>query len=168
MHNNLTRQRGASLLVVVIFMLLLAMMGMIGMQTSRLQLRMANNVEAKANAEQTAQALVDAVASNPATIVIFGDVGYTLCTPGNPACADPSQETLVMPAELESEVEDLNLSGTAVVTSPPNSPPPRGLGFSADKFSAAGFRVTADYDRAEEGLGRATISEGLIVVTPIL
>ncbi len=166
MHTNLKRQRGGSLLVTVIFMLLLGMMGMIGMQTSRLQLRMANNVEVKANAEQAAQALVDAVAANPAMTPIIGGVGYTLCTPGGPDCDD---ESLYMPAgDLDAEVDAGHLSGSAVVTSPPNSPPPRGMGFSADKFAGSGFRVTSDFDRADDGLGRATISQGLVVITPIL
>lgn len=166
MHANLKKQRGGSLLVAIIFMLLLGMMGMIGMQTSRLQLRMANNVEVKANAEQAAQALVDAVAANPAMTPVVGDVGYTLCTPGGPDCDDES--IYMPPGELETEVTDGHLSGSAVVTSPPNSPPPRGLGFSADKFAGSGFRVTSDYDRADDGLGRATITQGLVVVTPIL
>lgn len=166
MHNNLKKQRGGSLLVTIIFMLLLGMMGMMGMQTSRLQLRMANNSEVKANAEQVAQALVDAVAANPAMTPVVGDVGYTLCTPGGSNCDD---ESLYMPAgDLDTEVDDGHLTGSAVVTSPPNSPPPRGLGFSADKFAGSGFRVTSDYDRADDGLGRATITQGLLVVTPIL
>lgn len=166
MHGNLKKQRGASLLIAVIFMLLLAMLGMIGMQTSRLQLRMANNVEVKANAEQAAQALIDAVAANPAMTPIIGGVGYTLCTPGGPDC---DSESLYMPAgDLVAEVDDGHLSGNAVVTSPPNSPPPRGMGFSADKFSGSSFRVTSDFDRADDGLGRATITQGLVVVTPVL
>ena len=37
----------------------------------------------------------------------------------------------------------------------------------ADKFTASGYDVTATYDRASEGRGRATLTEGLIVLTPI-
>ena len=70
--------------------------------------------------------------------------------------------------DLADAVDAGHLWGSAVMTAPTNSPPPRGLGFSADKFAGSGFRVTSDFDRADDGLGRATITQGLVVITPIL
>jgi hypothetical protein len=88
-----------------------------------------------------------------------------VCTPG---VADCDNESIYMPdGELADDVAAGHLTATAVMTAPSNGPPPRGLGFSADKFNATTFEVNAVYDRADARLGTADITQGLIVVTPI-
>jgi hypothetical protein len=158
-------QRGGVLLVALVFLVVLGLFGLTSMQSSRLQLRMANNEEVRINAHQAAQALVDAVAGTPDMTPVIGAAGYTLCTPGQPDC---DNESLFMPdGDLADEVDDGHLWGTAVMTAPTNSPPPRGLGFSADKFTSTAFQVETTYDRADDGLGRADVTAGLIILTPI-
>lgn len=158
-------QRGGVLLVALVFLVVLGLFGLSSMQSSRLQLRMASNEEVRVNAHQAAQALVDAVAGTPDMTPVIGGAGYTLCTPGQSAC---DQESLFMPdGDLSDEVDNGYLYGTAVMTAPTNSPPPRGLGFSADKFTSTAFQVEATYDRADDGLGRADVTAGLIILTPI-
>lgn len=158
-------QSGAVLLVALVFLVVLGLFGLTSMQSSRLQLRMANNEEVRINAHQAAQALVDAVAGTPDMTPVIGGAGYTLCTAGQPDC---DRESLFMPdGALTADVDDGYLWGTAVMTAPTNSPPPRGLGFSADKFTSTAFQVETTYDRADEGLGRADVTAGLIILTPI-
>jgi hypothetical protein len=159
------RQQGSALLVAIIFLVVLGLLGLASMNTSRLELRMANNTEAQATALQAAQALLDAIAAIPAMTPVAGGAGYTLCTPGVAPC---NQESIYMPAgPLTALVADGSLFGSAVITAPANSPPPRGLGFSADKFAATPFEATATYDRAEDGLGTATVTEGMILIIPL-
>lgn len=158
-----TSQRGGVLLVSLVFLIVIGLLGLSSLSTSRLELRMANNEEVRTNALQMALALADAVVATPAMTPVFGNTGYTLCTPGQPACDNAS---LFMPdPQLAPDVAAGYLSGTVVLRTPPSSPPPRGLGFSADKFSAAGFQLTSTYDRADEGLGNVTVSQGLLILT---
>ena len=42
------------------------------------------------------------------------------------------------------------------------------LAVSALGTGSTGIQVTSDYDRADEGRGRATVTAGLIVLTPIM
>ena len=96
---------------------------------------------------------------------VVGGAGYTLCTPGLDGC---NAESIYMPdGDLTQLVDDGDLTGTAVITAPSNSPPPRGLGFSADKFAATSFQVNSVYDRAQAGAGSANVTQGMIILTPI-
>jgi Tfp pilus assembly protein PilX len=160
-----SRQRGGVLLVSIIFLVVLGLLGLASMNTSRIALRMANNTEAQSSAYQAAQALADAVAAVPAMTPIIGNAGYTVCTPDVDPC---NAETLFLPpSDLADAIDAGELWGTAVMRDPTNNPPPRGLGFSADKFTATSFEVNATFDRAAEGLGTAEVTQGIIVVTPI-
>jgi hypothetical protein len=160
-----TREAGSVLMVSLVFLIVLGLIGLSSMQTSRLELRMAGNEEMRANAFQIAQSLSDAIVATPAMTPVIGGAGFTLCTPGQPNCDLPS---LFMPdPALDPDVVAGHLGGTAVLTAPGNTPPPRGLGFSADKFAASRFQLQTTYDRADEGLGRASITQGLIILTPL-
>ncbi|TFG85918.1 MAG: hypothetical protein E4H19_07395 [Chromatiales bacterium] len=160
-----SRQHGGVLLVSIIFLVVLGLLGLASMNTSRLALRMANNTEAQSSAYQAAQALADAVAATPSMTPIIGGAGYTVCTPDVDPC---NAATLFLPpSDLADAIDDGDLWGTAVMTDPTNNPPPRGLGFSADKFTATGFEVNTTFDRAAAGLGTAEVTQGIIVVTPI-
>lgn len=159
------RQTGSVLMVSLVFLIVLGLIGLSSMQTSRLELRMAGNEEVRANAFQIAQSLADAIVATPAMTPVIGGAGFTLCTPGQPNCDLPS---LFMPdPALVPEVAAGHLGGTATLTAPGNTPPPRGLGFSADKFAASRFQLQTTYDRADEGLGRSSITQGLIILTPL-
>jgi hypothetical protein len=158
-------QRGSVLLVSLIFLIVIGLLGLSSMQISRLELRMASNEEVRASAFQVAQALADAVAATPAMTPVVGGAGFTLCTPGVAPC---DLESLFMPdPALAPDVAAGSLTGVAVLTAPGNTAPPRGLGFSADKFAASRFEVTTTFDRADEGLGQATVTQGLLIVTPL-
>jgi hypothetical protein len=152
-------------MVSLIFLVVLGLMALSSMQTSRLELRMANNEEMRASAYQIAQALMDAVVATPAMTPVIGGAGFTLCTPGQPNC---DLTSLFMPdGPISPEVDAGHLGGTAVLLAPSNSPPPRGLGFSADKFSASMYQLNVVYDRADEGRSQANLTQGLVVLTPL-
>jgi hypothetical protein len=158
------RQRGSVLLVSLIFMMVIALMGLTSMQTSKLEMRMSMNEEMRTSAFEIAQAMADAIVATPAMTPVVGGAGYTLCTPGQPNC---DLASIFMPqGDLSPEVAAGHLSATAVLLAPGGSPPPRGLGFSADKFAASGFQVTTSYDRGDEGLGASTLNQGLLILTP--
>ncbi len=159
-----SRQSGSILLVSLIFLMVLGFLGMSAMQTSRLELRMATNEEIRLSAFQQAKALADAVVAIPAMTPVKGNQGFKTCTNGQAGCND---HTLFMPDPLMApEVANGHLTGEATLTSAGNRPPPRGLITSADKFAAASFEVVTTYDRADEGLGRAQTTLGLLVLTP--
>ena len=158
-------QRGSALLVAIIFLVVLGLLGLASMNTSRLELRMANNTEARTTALQAAQALLDAIAAIPSMTPVTGGAGYALCTPGVTPC---DAETIYMPdGPLTDLVTDGSLSARVEITAPENSPPYRGLGFSADKFAMTPFEATATYDRAADGLGSATVTEGMVLIIPL-
>lgn len=167
-------QRGGVLVVSLIFLIVLGLLGLAGMGMSRVELRLAGNTEARATAMQAAQGLADAVVATPSMTPVLGGAGYTVCTPVASTQSrqarkidDCSNGTIDMPGGvLADDVAAGNLTATAVMTAPSNGPPPRGLGFSADKFSATTFEINAVYDRTNERLGTADITQGLIVVTP--
>ena len=105
------------------------------------------------------------IVSTPAMTPVLGGIGFTLCTPGVVPC---DLSSLFMPAgPLAPDVAAGHLFATATLTAPTNIPPPRGFGFSADKFAASLYQIDATYDRADEGLGRADVTQGLIVLTPL-
>jgi PilX N-terminal len=161
-----TSQAGIVLPVVLVFLVVIGLLGLSSMQMTRLQLRMSTNDEVRANAFQISQSLSDAIVATPSMTPLIGGAGFTLCTPGQPGC---NLESISMPdPALAPEVTAGNLQGVAVLVAPGDMPPWRGSGYSADKFTASQFAVTTTYDRSDEGLGRATITQGLMIFSPIL
>lgn len=155
------RQRGAVLMVTLIFLIVIASMGLTSMQISKLELKMAGNEVVREGAHQFAQALVDTIIADPNTTPVIGGVGYTLCTVGEAGCN--SNSLIPQPGPVADLIAAGSLSARAPMTS--TGPPPPGTGYSADIFIANHYRITSTYDRADEGLGRATITQGLVVLT---
>lgn len=157
------RERGGALIVSLIFLVILALFGLSSMSTSRLELRMANNDEARTASYQAAQALVDAIVASQAMTPVMSP-GFTVCTPGIAPCDEP---ILAMPAgDLEPEVADGKLTAVAVMDEPTAGLPPRWLdGFSVIEWGATGYDVSVTYDRADEGRGQATVNQGILILT---
>jgi hypothetical protein len=154
-------QRGSIMLISLIFLVLLGIMGLTSMHTSKLEMRMSGNEQVKVSAHEAAQSLIDAVIADPTMTPVVGDVGYVLCTAGEPGC---DRVSITMPAgPLQPEVTAQHLGATGELQA--IGPPPRGTGFSADFFDANHYRLTATYDRADEGLGRASVTQGIVILT---
>jgi hypothetical protein len=158
------RDRGFALITALIFLLVITLLSVSAMRSSRTELRMSSNAEARSVAFQTAQAMLDAIAVHPAATPVIGGVGYTLCTPTEANCNrnDLALANGLFGNEIGTEV----LRARIERMDPADRPPPRGTESSIDKFDAAAFEVRTVYDRAEERGGRVTMVDGLLVLVP--
>jgi len=159
-----TRERGVTLITAMVFLAVISLVSISSIRSSTMGVRMAQNEESRFSAIQTAQALTEAIIANPNSTPVIGDAGFTICTPGIPGC---NMYAVVLPAGyVADEVRDGHLSARIQRMSPPEKPPPRVIGSSVDKFSAASFEVVATYDRTDSGQGHAQLVEGLLVLVP--
>jgi len=125
---------------------------------------MAQNEESRVAAVQAAQALADAIVANPGSTPVIGLSGYSVCTYGEHEC--DSYELTVDDPMLNEAIATNFIRARVERTGSVFRPPPRVVESSIDKFSSASFRVTATYDRTENGLGYRQISEGVLVLVP--
>ncbi len=158
-----TSQSGAILVIAMVFVGVITLLSMSSMRGSTTGIHLAQNEEARFAGIQEAQALTEAIISDPATTPVIGGAGFSICTVGEAGC---DRYDIVLPAYLENEVALGHLRARIERLSPPTKPPPRAVESSIDKFSAASFQVTATYDRSAEGLGRVELAEGIIVLVP--
>lgn len=163
------QEQGIVLFASLIFLVVVTMIGLASMRSSTLELRMSLNEEARVSAFQQAQALSDAIIFTPNTTPVVGNVGYRVCTfqSAVDGC-DPTRNITVPNAFVQSEINTGNLRGIVERVGSITTPPPRGLDSSVDKFSAPSFRIQSTYDREADGLGSATLNEGVLVLIPKL
>ncbi|MDX1405809.1 MAG: hypothetical protein R3192_14780 [Woeseiaceae bacterium] len=158
------RQRGAILMITIMFLVVISLLTVSSMQASNIGLFMAQNEESRIAAEQGVQALADAIVSNPSATPVIGGAGYTICTAGESGC-----DQFDLPVEnpvLALAVVNGHLRARVEREGPLTRPPPRGVESSIDKFTSASFGVTTTYDRTEESLGKQLLSEGVLVLVP--
>jgi len=162
---NANSQRGAILVIALVFLVAISLLAVGSMGSSNIGLHMAQNEESRVAAEQGAQALADLIVSDTATTPVLGTTGFTICTYGETGCdrydlpvTNPYLQAAIAAGYVTAKVERLG---------PAFRPPPRvATGSSIDKFTAAQFQVTTTYDRVGESLGRQQISEGVLVLVP--
>jgi len=165
-YKSLRRQNGAILVIALIFLVAITLFTISSMRSSKIGLLMAQNEESRIAAVQAAQALADAIVSNPASTPVVGTVGYTACTAGQYNC--DRNDLPINNEVLESAVASAYLSARVERTGTIFRPPPRVVESSIDKFTSASFTVVTEYDRVAEGLGRQQITEGVLVLVPKL
>ena len=167
-HYNYSRdrQRGAILVVSLMFLIAITLLTISSMGSSNIGLHMAQNEESRLAAEQGAQALADAIVSDPATTPVIGGSGFTICTAGEANCT--SNSLPITDPVLRYAVDSGHISARAQRIGPAFRPPSRLVESSIDKFSTASFEVTTTYDRVDEKLGRQQITEGLLVLVPLM
>lgn len=168
MHNytNIrSRQRGVVLFVSLIMVVIIGMLTMSLMGMSRIEMRMANNEEARINGMQMAQAMIDVAVSDADMTPVIGGADYRLCLGDQTDC--DQQITATPPDEIDAQITSDALDFAAIRTDPPLRPPIRGSGWSVS-FVAAPFRLRATYDRTEEGQGFAEVEQGLEIMIPSL
>lgn len=158
------RQNGAILVITILFLVVISLLTVSSMQASNISLYMAQNEESRITAEQAAQALADAIVSNPSATPVVGGAGFTICTPGEQGCdrfdLPVGNETLAV------AVGNGYLSARVTREGPLTRPPPRSVESSIDKFTSASFEVDTTFDRADESLGKQQISQGVLVLVP--
>jgi hypothetical protein len=158
------RQQGAILVMTLIFLVAISIIAAASMQSSNIGLFMAQNEESRVSAVQGAQALADAIVSNPAATPVIGGAGFTICTPGESNCN--RTDLIVDNSILALAVAQGHVSARVQRDGPLLRPPPRSVESSIDKFTAASFEVITTYDRTAEQLGRQQVTEGVLVLIP--
>ena len=161
MTNSRTSQSGTILVIALVFLGVITLLSMSSMRGSTTGIHLAQNEEARFAGIQEAQALTEAIISDPETTPVVGGAGFSICTAAEPDC---DLYEVPLPAYLENAVVLGHLSARIERLSPPTKPPPRAVESSIDKFSAASFQISATYDRSVEGLGRVKLAEGIIVL----
>ena len=163
-HRSPNRQRGTVLVVTMLFLIAISMLAVSSMQTSNIGLYMAQNEESRISAAQGAQALADAIVSNPASTPVVGGNGFTICTIGEANCT--RSDLPITNAVLAAQVAKGHITARVEREGPLFRPPPRSVESSIDKFSSASFEVITTFDRTDEQLGRQQITEGVLVLVP--
>ena len=158
------RQNGTILVITMLFLVAISLLTVSSMQASNIGLFMAQNEESRIAAEQGAQALADAIVSNPSATPVVGGADFTICTAGESGCNrnDLPIENYV----LATAISEGHISARVKREGPLLRPPPRIVESSIDKFTSASFEVTTTYDRTDESLGKQQITEGVLVLVP--
>lgn len=157
-------QHGAVLVITMIFLIAISMLAVSSMQSSNIGLHMAQNEESRIAASQGAQALADAIVSNPAATPVIGGNGFTICTPGEDGC--DRTDLPVNNSILAAAIANGYITARVVREGALFRPPPRSVESSIDKFNSASFEVTTTFDRTDEQLGSQQITEGVLVLVP--
>jgi hypothetical protein len=162
--NRRNTEHGAALTTALIFLAVISLLSVASIRSSTMGVRMSQNEEARFSAIQGAQAFTEAIIASPASTPVVGGAGFSNCTVGQQGC---NLYGIAAPVGyVAQQVAAGNLSARVERLTPPDKPPPRVLESSIDKFSAASFQITATFDRSDEGLGRAQLVEGLLVLVP--
>jgi len=151
-------------MIALMFLIAITLFTISSMRSSKIDLHMAQNEESRISAVQAAQALADAIVANPASTPVVGTTGFTACTAAEKGCN--SNNLQVLDSDLATAVSANYISARVERTGLVFRPPPRIVESSIDKFTSASFRVTTEYDRAADGLGKQQITEGVLVLVP--
>ena len=161
---NTQKQRGAILMIALVFLIAITLLTTSSMRSSNIGLFMAQNEESRVAAGQAAQALADAIVANPASTPVVGLTGFKFCTAGIAQC--DRNDLPVDNGELAYEISSNHMYATVERIGAEFSPPPRVTESSIDKFTSASFTVITTYDRVDEGLGRQPVTDGVLVLVP--
>lgn len=167
--HRLVPNRGAVMLLALVFMLLLSMVAATVMQSAILQLQMAGNDQFLEAALYKAQAIAAEMSLEPENFSLRGGVGDTNCPQGL-AASGCDQNT------VQSPTSTLSLEGAAADYRVIRQDPLLWKGFpiresedsvsSSDSFDAAMFEINVRVDGSEMRLGSAHIVEGIAVRVP--
>ena len=158
------RQSGVILIVSLVFLIAITLLTVASMRSSNIGLHMAQNDESRTVAIQGAQALADAIVSDPNTTPVIGEPGFTVCTATETNCQ--RNDLTMTDAGMAQYTASGVVSARVERMFPALRPAPRGVESSMDKFVAASFEVRSTYDRVDEGLGKQTVVEGILVLVP--
>jgi len=175
------RERGAALVISLLVLIMLTLLGIAAMRSSRVELKLSQNAESRINALQTAQAVADAVSQSSSNLSIATGPGFVGCYAASGSDANGNS---LAPNTLPDPVLDqypcagtgttTALSGTQtlpaytygqVVRQSPEfltTAALRGGGDSARSYDFASFNVTGGYDNTNQGFGAAEVTQGTL------
>lgn len=166
-----TTQRGAVLLLAMIFLLLLAIISGTVIQTSILEFQMAGNDQFREEAFQKAQAVASSLAEDPNNFPVSGGVGYRVCQTGYDDSDDAAEDkcnlknitlktsVAAVPAGV-SLTYDVRREGPLFLENLPFRQSQDDVS-SSKAFDAAIFEVNVNVDGSAARLGNAGISQGV-------
>lgn len=152
------KQSGAILVITLIMIALIAVIGVSTIHTGTDQINMARNAEARNEAMQRTQSIIDAVLSNN-NLAVNNTAGLAACF-NVPNC--PS--VLSLPDDLTANGEGNRITVRVNRLLPLYTDPPPNLSSSAGLFTAAQFEVEATYDATDIRGGSATLVQGVMVL----
>ena len=163
--------RGAILLLSLIFILMLALIAGMVIQAAILQLHMAGNDRFLEEAIHKAQAIVTELSLTPKNFSLEGGVGHTNC-PMDAQILNCDLQKLKIPGSAHASqdveidyrvtrVEPLMWESFPLRESQKNTS-------SSSGFGAANFEISVRIDGGESRLGKANIVQGIAVRVPVL
>lgn len=164
-------QRGVALVVAMVILVAVTVVSLSSLTVSLLEVRMAENEEARMVAFQEAQAGVEAITPTIDSFAVLGGVGSANCTPDSADSSRPDPlpalgcnvPDIILPTEFDSR--------TSVMIrrlSPETQCPPEFLETSCSGFGIASYGIVSNYDDTANRGGRSTITQGFAVLLPSL
>ena len=164
-----SRQRGAVLLLAMVFLLLMAIVAGTVMQTSVLEFFMAGNDQFREEAFQQAQAITTEIGDDIDNFPVTGGVGYLVCpqginTVGGETCNAnfPAEPDSVANVPHEDVVYTVVRQGPLILESLPFRQR-ESQASSSPAFDAAIFETDVIIDGSASRLGSANVVQGLAV-----
>ena len=154
-------QRGAVLIMSLVLLVGITLVSLSSLDMGLLELVMSGNEEERMKAFQSAQAGVDAIASDELNFPVAGLAGETNCTAtrSGETCTKTS---LSLPDEFDTGKHWANIERLHPVF----GCPPRAFGTSCDIFRVAHFSVDSRYTNVAARGGQSQVLQGYMVVVP--
>jgi Tfp pilus assembly protein PilX len=135
------------LLTALAFLTVITIIAVVAMDSSNMQLRMANSQEEKATAREITQSCIDNVINDPNNFVVTGTKGTV-------------NNSITVTALTEFTNTSLTLTELDLMAAP------RGIGSSADKFQTSLFDISCSYDDTASGRGKDSLGQGFLLMVP--
>ncbi len=157
-------QKGAALAISLLILIVLTLLGIAAMRSSRLELRLSQNAESRVNALQSAQAIADGVTQSDANLSVSAGAGYVACYKPSDSAKQPDTlpfacvaPTLSAPLNAYTYAQVLREAPEFLTTATL-----RGAGNSSRSYDFARFTVTGGYDHSADSFGAAEIVQGVL------
>ena len=160
------RNRGAVLLLAMVFMLMLAVIAGSVMQTGVLEFHMAGNDQFQEEAFQRAQAIASELSRDQDNFSLAGGLGYTLCSSedSDPGCDSNSLGpplSAVVPEGVELTYRVIRQGPRLLQSFPLREA--QSVASGSGMFDAAIFEVSVHLDGSDRRLGSARVVQGMAV-----
>jgi hypothetical protein len=161
---NKFRNRGAVLLLAMIFLLLLSIVAGTVLQTSMLEFQMAGNDQFREEAFQQAQAMASEIAEDLDNFPVTGGIGYKVCKVGCNGTNFLEVIDSAVPAEAHGASVDyyVKRQGPLFIESLPFRQS-QSQASSSPAFDAAIFEIRVAVDGSSVKLGSASVVQGVAV-----
>jgi Tfp pilus assembly protein PilV len=161
------RSAGVVLILVLVFLLLIGVATGTALNTATLELRMARNIQFRVQAQQYAQAILDAVAANPEHFPLDSDVGQLWCARVDDAPDCDQSTVLQLPVALENTLSGVTSRYQVRRVAPAQMEyRPRQAAVEEEAHPVAVFETRVVVDGNRQHLARAELVQGLIRTLP--